>query len=101
MNWETLQNLGVGVSSVGGLVFITQLFVKAFQRHEDKYMSAIDSREKAYREYVESHNHSMTELVIKVNENIQASTTVMGRYDESLGKHIELLQGIKEHFKKE
>ena len=95
MDWANLlPQLGIGVVALVVLGLVIKWGLEFVKGMIAKHMSMLDERDKNYRGYVESNNHTMTNLVVEASNSIKKNTEV-------LGEHLDLLKGIKEHLKKE
>lgn len=81
---EILPNLGVGVTAVVVLYMAFSMFVKA-----------MNSREKAFREYVQTNNHRVTELVVEATQAIKESTTVIKESSKAIQISTETIKDIR------
>lgn len=77
---KSLPQLGVGVVAVLAVIYIVRLHSKERETNQ-----------KVFMEYVESHNHQVTELVVgstkaiqEASENIKESTEIMKRLSERM-----------------
>jgi hypothetical protein len=76
--WSILPNLGVGVASIGGLVYVIMLFLRELKEMRDEHRKSMDERESAFRDL---EREVRTEILSQLSKNTAAMERVISHID--------------------
>lgn len=77
--------LGVASASIAALVVVTKLHITSQQELMKAHLEERTENQRVYREFVESNNHKMTDLIVSSSESINQSTQFMKVAVDTLG----------------
>jgi hypothetical protein len=76
--WSILPNLGVGVASIAGLVYVIMLFLNQLKEMRDEHRKTMDERETAFRAL---EKEVRTEILSQLSKNTAAMERVISHID--------------------
>lgn len=83
---KSLPNLGVGIASLVVLYLVFKICV-----------SALNERDKAFREFVHARNHEMTSLIVESTTAIKESSVAIKRSSDFIQTATGTMQEIRNH----